>query len=135
MSPRMRLILTKLLTLLAFLALAPTLPAADTRYDDATRPYFLALDQKCPAKKLQNLPPSDLNYHVELFEVGLPPSQDHDVTRAARHACSRAASGMECGNVAFLEVAQREHFLDHFVDYLCSQPAACTGPGECTIKQ
>jgi hypothetical protein len=117
------------------LALAPSLLAADTPYEAATRPYFLALDQKCPDKKLQDLSPSDLNYHVELYKVGLPPSQDNDVTKAARHACSRAASGMECGNVAFLEVAQRDHFLDRFVDYLCRQPAACTGPGECTIKQ
>ena len=111
------------------------LPAADTLYDTVSRPYFLALDQKCPAKKLRYLPPSDLNEKIELFEAGLPPSQDHDVTKAAKHACSRAASGMECGNVAFLEVAQREHFLDHFVGYLCSQPAVCTGPGECTTKQ
>ena len=127
--------MTRLVSLFALLVLAPTLPAADTLYDTVTRPYFLALDQRCPAKKLQNLPPSDLNYHVELFEAGLPPSQDRDVTKAAKHACSRAASGMECGNVAFLEVAQREHFLDHFVDYLCSQPTTCTAPGECTVKQ
>ena len=126
--------MTRFLALFSLLTLSAVLPASDTAYDTATRPFFLALDQKCPAKKLQNLPSSDLNFHVELFETGLPPAQDHDVTKAAKHACSRAVSGMACGNVAFLEVAQHDHFLDQFVDYLCSQPTTCTPAGECTSK-
>ena len=126
--------LLTLLTLLAILTVGTTLPASDTPYALATRPFFLALDHKCPTKKLQDLPPGDLNYQVELFEPSLTPAQDRDFTKAAKKACAKSIAGTGCGNVAFLDTAEREHFLDQFVDYLCSLPASCTAFLECTVK-
>jgi len=103
--------------------------------DPASDQFFAALSQKCPTKNLQYLPGDDLNYQAMLFEAGLTESQDQDFTRAARKACAKSTSGLACSNLAFLKTAEHDHFLDHFVDYLCSQPAACTAAGKCTPIQ
>ena len=119
---------TKLLTLAALILLAATLPAQDP----VAASFVAGLNQKCPTRNLQYLPDDDLNYQVKLFEISLTQTQDQEFTRAARKACAKSTSGLTCSNEAFLKVAEHDHFLDHFVDYLCAQPTTCTAAGKCT---
>ena len=107
---------------------------SQTPYERTAKPFFEALQASCPDKHLENLPGPDLNHQIELFEPKLTPQQDKEFLAKAKVRCKDAIAGTGCGNVAFLDVAERRAVLPKFVDEICHSPLKCTAPGECTSK-
>ncbi len=105
---------------------------AATPYESATEPYFKALNAMCPASGLQHLPTAQLSSQIEKFEPQLTAAQEKSFQRAATLRCDGSMVGSGCGNVGFLEAAQRDGFLPKFVQFVCSRPVKCSGPGVCT---
>ncbi|WP_263377217.1 hypothetical protein [Granulicella aggregans] len=107
---------------------------SQTPYERTAKPFFEALQASCPDKHLENLPAPDLNYQIELFEPNLTPQQDKEFLAEAKVSCKDAIAGTGCGNVAFLDVAERREFLPKFVKEICHSQLKCTAFGECTSK-
>ncbi|SNS22141.1 hypothetical protein SAMN05421770_10145 [Granulicella rosea] len=105
---------------------------APTPLESANEPYFRALNASCPDRNLQHLPPAQLSFQIEKFEPRLTPEQHKSVDRATTQRCDGAIVGSGCGNVGFLEAAQRDGFLPKFVQFVCGQPVKCSGPGACS---
>jgi hypothetical protein len=105
-----------------------------TPYERATRPFFRALQVSCRDKHLEDLPPADLNYQIELFEPKLTGQQDKEFRAEAKVRCKNAIAGTGCGNVAFLDIAERRAFLPNFVEEICHAQLKCSAVGECTSK-
>ncbi len=122
---------------LSVIALANTPSVARAGAASALNALQARLQSACPAKKLSQLPPADLETSFESFEGSLGPASAKAISdevgrRQAAGACGKDQIGLTCGNSVTAQIFQRRKLTPLYISFTCASSLKCTGPATCS---